>query len=402
MNINIPKEVETALNILHKNSFEAYIVGGCVRDSIMRKSPSDWDITTSAKPEEISCCFKVYRTIETGIKHGTITVIIDKMQIEITTYRIDGKYSDNRRPDNVLFTDNIEFDLKRRDFTINALAYNKNGIVDLFGGIEDIHNKIIRCVGNPDERFNEDGLRILRALRFASVLNFKIEKNTADSIHKNKNLLSNISMERINTEFNKLIMGSNFQRIIMEYRDVIEVFIPELRNFNYEELTYRFKAMKNLNSLVLRLSVLLYKIEAPDCILMRLKYDNSTIKSVKLFTSTIDEKIYPDIVSIKKSLHKINYVNLNNLVKIKKALFENEHDELKKIEEIMNEIIEANQCYSLKTLAVSGQDLLDAGIPKGKNIGRILNLVLNEVIEGKLDNEKNSLLNFIYVNKIHL
>lgn len=398
MNIKIPKEVEIALNRLYEKGFEAYIVGGCVRDSIMGITPSDWDITTSANPEDISYCFSGYKTIETGIKHGTIAVIINKMQIEITTYRIDGEYSDNRRPDKVSFTNNIEFDLKRRDFTINALAYNKNGIVDLFGGIDDIHNKIIRCVGEPDERFNEDGLRILRALRFASVLNFKIEKGTADSVHKNKNLLNNISMERINTEFNKLTMGSNFQRIIIENRDVIEVFIPELKNFNNDEITYRLKAMGNLDTLILRLSALLYEIDAPDCILMRLKYDNSTIKSVKLFTSTIDEKVYPDLVSVKKSLHKINYVNLNNLVKIKKALFENEHDELKKVEEIMNEIIKTNQCYSLKTLAISGQDLLNAGVPKGKNIGRILNLVLNEVMEGKLDNEKNGLLNFIYVN----
>lgn len=398
MNIKIPKEVETVLNILQKKGFEAYIVGGCVRDSIMGIIPSDWDITTSAKPEDVSSCFSGYKTVETGIKHGTIAVIINKMQIEVTTYRIDGEYSDNRHPDNILFTDNIEFDLKRRDFTINALAYNKNGIVDLFGGIDDIHNNTIRCVGEPDERFNEDGLRILRALRFASVLNFEIEKNTADSAHNNKNLLNNISMERINTEFKKLIMGSNYQRIMTENRNVIEVFIPELKYFNYEELTYRLKAMKSLSTVALRLSVLLYKIEAPDSILIRLKYDNSTIKSVKLLTSNIDEKIYPDVVSIKKCLHKINYVNLNNIINIKKILFESEYEELSKSEEIMNEIIETNQCYSLETLAISGQDLLDANIPRGKNIGKILNEILNKVIEGELENKKDSLHKYIYVN----
>ncbi len=401
MNIRIPKEVERVLNLLQKSGFEAYIVGGCVRDSIMGISPSDWDITTSASPEDISSCFSGCKTIETGIKHGTIAVIINKMQIEITTYRIDGEYSDNRRPDNVLFTDNIELDLKRRDFTINALAYNKNGIIDLFAGAGDIHNKIIRCVGDPDERFSEDGLRILRALRFASVLNFEIEKHTAHSVHKNKNLLINISMERINAEFNKLIMGSNFQTIIMENRDVIEVFIPELGNIDNGELTYRLRAMKNLNSLDLRLTALLYKIEAPDSILIRLKYDNSTIKSVKLLTSNIDKTIDPNAVSVKKSLHKINYVNLKNLIKIKKELFENEHDKIERIEEIMNEIISTNQCYNLETLAISGQDLLDAGIPKGKNIGKVLNIVLNEVIEGQLENRKDSLHKFIYVNQEH-
>lgn len=400
--INLPDEVKKTLNILTNNGFEAYTVGGCVRDSIMGKSPSDWDITTSATPDEISSCFRGYRLIETGIKHGTITVIINKMQIEITTYRIDGKYSDNRRPDDVLFTDNIEFDLKRRDFTINALAYNGNEIIDLFGGIDDIDNKTIKCVGDPDERFNEDGLRILRALRFASVLNFRTEKNTSESINKNKYLLNNISMERINTEFNKLLMGDNFQRTILEYRDVIEVFIPELSKISIEELKYRLNAMSSLNSLILRLSVLLYKIEEPDSILMGLKYDNATIKSVKLLTSNIDIKIYPDSVNIKKSLHNINYVNLCNLIQIKKVLFKNEYDELIKSEEIINEIIETNQCYSLKTLAISGQDLIDAGIPKGKNIGKILDKILNEVIEGNLENEKNSLHNYIYVNQEEL
>lgn len=398
MKINIPKQVETALKILHTNSFEAYIVGGCVRDSILSLSPSDWDITTSAKPEEISCCFYGYRTIETGIKHGTITVIIDKMQIEITTYRIDGEYSDNRRPDSVLFTDSIQFDLKRRDFTINALAYNKSGIIDLFGGIYDIENKTIRCVGDPDERFNEDGLRILRALRFASVLNFGIEKNTSNSIHKNKNLLNNISEERINTEFNKLIMGSNYQKIILEYRDIIEVFLPEISFFNQDELEYRINSMKSLSSLILRITILLYKVESPDDLLSRLKYDNSTIKTVKLLTSNIDKKVEPEPVNIKRWLHNLNYVNLYKLINIKKALFESEYESLISSEKILKEIIDTNQCYSLKTLAITGQDIIDLGVPKGKNIGRILNKILDEVIEGKLQNEKNGLLNYIYVN----
>ena len=398
MKINIPGEVEKALYILHRNGFEAYVVGGCVRDSILGLYPSDWDITSSAKPDEISRCFHGYRTIETGIKHGTVTVIIDKMQIEITTYRIDGEYSDNRRPDNVLFTDNIEFDLMRRDFTINALAYNKNEIIDLFGGIYDIKNKIIKCVGNPDERFNEDGLRILRALRFASVLNFDIEKSTSESIHKNKNLLNNISKERINTEFNKLLMGSNFQKIIIDYRNILEVFMPALNSFSNEELACRLNAMKELNSIILRLSLLLYKVEAPDNLLMNLKYDNKTINTVKLLSSNIDEKIYPEPVNIKRWLCKINYVNLYNLIKIKKVLFKSECEDLINSEKIMNEIIETNQCYNLKTLAVGGQDLIDLGIPKGKKVGKILNEVLNKVIEGKLENKKDSLINYIAFN----
>jgi tRNA nucleotidyltransferase (CCA-adding enzyme) len=396
MIINIPKDVDTALNTLHANGYEAYVVGGCVRDSIMGIIPSDWDIATSAKPEEILLCFNDRRIIETGIKHGTVTVIINKMQVEITTYRIDGEYSDNRRPDDVLFTDKIEFDLKRRDFTINALAYNKNGIIDLFGGFNDINNKIVKCVRDADERFNEDGLRILRALRFASVLNFDIEGNTSYSIYRNKVLLTNISMERINIEFNKLMMGKKFQNILLQYREVIEVFLPEIRDLTKEELEYRINAMKALNSLILRLAVLLYKIDSPDRILMNLKYDNKTVKTVKLLTENINEKIYPDPVNIKGWLNKINYANLNYLIKIKKALLHSEYEELTKSEIIMNEIIATNQCYSLKTLAINGQDLIGAGMPKGKNIGIILNKVLNEVIEGKLDNKKDTLLQYIY------
>lgn len=397
MRIHIPKEVEKALNILHTNNFEAYIVGGCVRDSILGLSPSDWDITTSAKPEEICESFHKFRTIETGLKHGTITVIIDKMNIEITTYRIDGEYSDNRRPDNVIFTEKVELDLKRRDFTINSIAYDGKELVDLFGGKKDINNKVIRCVGNPDERFNEDGLRILRALRFASVLNFSIEDNTSKSIHKNKELLNNISKERINIEFNKLIMGENFQEIFEKYIDVLWIFIPELNALSMEELKYRLNAMNSLNDLISRLSVLLYQVDAQD-ILLGLKYDNHTIRTVKLLTSNIDKKIYPDYVNMKRWLNNINYVNLYNLINIKKELFKTENENLKKSEKIIDDIIETNQCYNLEKLVINGSDLINLGIPKGEIIGKTLNEILNEVIEGKLANNKDSLHNYIYVN----
>ena len=400
MNIKIPKEVENVLNILHENGFEAYVVGGCVRDSIMGKIPSDWDVATSAKPNQILLCFNNRKTIETGLKHGTVTVVINKMQIEITTYRIDGEYSDNRRPDEVLFTDKIKLDLRRRDFTINALAYNKSGIIDLFGGLDDINNKFIKCVGAADERFNEDGLRILRALRFASVLNFDIEENTSSSIFRNKALLNNISMERINIEFSKLIMGSNYRKILIEYREVIEVFLPEIQVLTEDEFKYRLNAMKVLNSLFLRLTVFLYNINSTDKILMNLKYDNKTIKTVKILVENINGRINHDPVNVKRWLNKINYVNLNYLIKIKKSLFDSEFYELEETEKIMNEIIRTKQCYSLETLAINGQDLIDAGVPKGKNIGIILDILLNEVIEGKLVNEKDSLLNFIHVNKM--
>ena len=393
--INLPKGAETALSILHRNNYEAYVVGGCVRDSIMGFTPSDWDIATSAKPAEIMHCFNGYKTIATGIKHGTVTVIIENMLIEITTYRIDGEYTDNRHPDNVSFTDNIAHDLKRRDFTINALAYNNDGIIDLFGGINDIKQKIVKCVGNPNERFNEDGLRILRALRFSSVLNFSIEKNTAESIDINKNLLKNISAERINIEFNKLLMGSNYKTVIINFRGIIEIFLPENSVLSESELNYRLDAMKNLNSLILRLAVLLYKTDSTKQILNNLRYDNGTINTIGILNENIDKIVLTDSVNIKHWLNKIQPENLRNLLKIKMALFPFEKEKLMLVENMMNEIIEKNQCYSLKTLAVNGRDLMNAGIPKGKKVGEALRIILNEVIEGNINNEKNELIAFV-------
>ena len=401
--INMPREVEKALDILNSNGFEAYIVGGCVRDAILGAVPSDWDITTSAKPDEISFCFQDYRTIETGLKHGTVTVVINRMQLEITTYRIDGKYSDNRRPDTVLYTDKLFMDLKRRDFTVNALAYNHDGIVDLFGGINDVEKRTIKCVGDPDERFKEDGLRILRALRFASVLDFNIEENTSKSIYENKNLLMNISCERINSEFCKLVSGSNFNKIMLEYKDVIEVFIPEIKKFSKETWKQKINSMAVVpNDLILKFSLLFHKIDDVENILIRLKNDNATIKNVKLLVLNIDGEIIPTPVNVKKWLNKIGYDNLNQLLSVKKAVVksfdasnETELENLKKAELLMNEAVEQRQCFSLKTLAINGKDLLEAGMVEGEQLGVILNEILDKVIEEKLVNQKSVLIDYI-------
>ena len=229
LKISIPENVNSLISKLNNSGFEAYVVGGCVRDSLLGIEPNDWDITTSAKPDEIKSLFSDYQLIEVGEKHGTITVVIDYTPYEITTYRLDGAYSDNRRPDSVSFTSSLEEDLSRRDFTVNAMAYNDdNGLVDPFNGEIDLQYKALRCVGDPDKRFNEDALRILRALRFASTYNLSIEGTTSNSIVRNRLLLNNISAERIQNEFSKMLCGDNINLILRRYKDVISVFISKI------------------------------------------------------------------------------------------------------------------------------------------------------------------------------
>ena len=230
MTISIHPDAETIIQLLRQNGFEAYAVGGCVRDILLGQEPHDWDICTSATPAEMKQCFSAYKTFDTGIAHGTITVVIHHLPFEVTTYRVDGDYKDNRHPESVTFTRSLREDLARRDFTVNAMAYNEeSGTVDLFGGEKDLRNKTIRCVGNPDERFNEDALRILRALRFASCYDFAIESATASAIRGNAELLRNIAVERVAAEFTKLICGGGAERILNDYREVVAVFLPELR-----------------------------------------------------------------------------------------------------------------------------------------------------------------------------
>ena len=234
--IKIPDNANTIINTLQNNGYSAYVVGGCVRDSLMGRIPHDWDICTSATPEQMLEIFKDFRVIETGLKHGTVTIVIDGEQYECTTYRIDGKYSDNRRPDNVTFTNNLVEDLKRRDFTINAMAYNDiEGLIDPFGGTEDINENTIRCVGSAKDRFGEDALRILRAIRFASQLDFTIELNTDWQIHQQYKSLKNISVERINSEFCKIVNSNNFCVELLLYKDVFvlllkNAFVPKVKN----------------------------------------------------------------------------------------------------------------------------------------------------------------------------
>ena len=279
--IHLPCEVKLAIAKLTEKGFEAYIVGGCVRDSLMKCTPKDYDITTSANPEEVKNVFKEYRVVETGLKHGTVTVIVRGMPLEITTFRIDSEYLDHRHPKNVTFTKSLKEDTARRDFTMNALAYNdEKGLCDFYGGKVDIENKIIRCVGDANKRFNEDALRIMRALRFSSVLGFDIEENTKNAMFNNKHLLKNISSERLAGELVKLLCGANVKKILLEYIDIIGVFIPELlpmkgfeqhnRHHIYDVWTHTAVAIENIDaSPVLRLAALFHDAGKPDCFFMK-------------------------------------------------------------------------------------------------------------------------------------
>ena len=382
MNIKIPDEVIYIINILESNGYEAYAVGGCVRDSLLGKEPKDWDICTSAIPEQTIKCFEGCHIIETGLKHGTITLMLNHQPFEITTYRIDGVYSDNRRPDNVEFVRDLKEDLSRRDFTVNAMAYNpKTGIADFFDGVKDLESRIIKCVGNPNKRFQEDALRIMRAMRFASVLGFEIDGNTSKAMFDNKSLLRNIASERVAVELNKLIVGDNVKEILLKHTDIICEVIPEisLSNDTLESL------INSPKDLILRLVTLFHEINSDTAkkILSRLKYDNETIKTVTELVLYYDADIIPDRKSIKRWLKKIGAERFRKLLEIKKS---------DKLKIILDEIIGQNQCYSLKDLAVNGIDLIDIGITEGKKIGDILNKLTDMVIDEKIENDRTILL----------
>lgn len=438
IDIFIPSYCKKIMDLLQKGGFEAYIVGGCVRDSLMGKIPNDYDITTNATPNEMLECFKGQRVVKTGLKHGTITVVLENKNIEVTTYRIDGDYLDNRHPKSVEFTKSLKEDLKRRDFTSNALAFNqKNGLIDLFNGENDIKNSVLKCVGNPDKRFSEDGLRILRALRFSSVLDFEIENETAKSIHKNKNLLKNISSERVFAEFKKLLCGKNAQKVLLEFKDVIAVIIPEIKpcfDFDqhtkyhcYDVYTHIVKTVSaSENDERLRLSAFFHDIGKPEVYfadennvghffghnkesvkktnnaLNRLKCDNETKNFVLDMVYYHDFEIALDEKSVKRFLNKTSPEFLRQLVKIKRAdafahakNYRNREEYLTSLLSILEKIEAENQCFSLKNLAINGRDLIENGFSEGEKIGKTLNYMLESVINGEVKNEKEELLKLI-------
>lgn len=433
--IILPIPALRALSVLEACGYEGYTVGGCVRDSLLGRAPNDWDITTNATPDEMKACFRDFRVIETGIRHGTLTVIVDGMQLEITTYRNDGEYLDNRHPVQVTFSEHIEDDLSRRDFTVNAMAYHPTrGLVDLFGGREDLQNRMICAVGDAKTRFCEDGLRILRAIRFASVLDFDIEEDTAKAVHECKNLLSGIAAERVREEFCKLICGRGAVRILREYIDVIAVFLPELsrcvsfeQNTKYHcydvfEHTLQALALCEGTDLVTRLGILLHDIGKPLCytedeqgghfkghapvgveitkeVLSRLRFDNETVRRMELLVEWHDIPLSAEKKRVKRLMQRMSDADILRLLEIKRCDrlahatdYREIPPELALIPSVIDEIRAEDACLSLRTLAVGGDDLMELGIPKGKQIGEMLHVLLEEVIEERLPNEKNALL----------
>lgn len=434
--IIIPTDVFSMLSILNKNGFESYAVGGCVRDSLLGKVPHDWDICTNAVPDEVKNVFADYDIIETGLKHGTLTVKGEDDFYEITTFRIDGDYSDGRHPDNINFVKSLSEDLARRDFTVNAMAADKEGnIIDYNNGIKNLNQKLIRCVGNPDERFKEDSLRILRALRFAARYNFRIENQTKEAIHRNKKLLENVSQERITSEFRQIIRFAN-KEILMEFSDVVETIIPEIGNcigFNQNNPHHIYNVYEHIATAVdfaifnesIRLALLFHDIGKPKTyieddrgighfprhaiigsemtqnILERMRFDKKTTEEVVTLVKYHDLVISATPSFARRMLGKLGEEHLFNLMEVmrcdKMAQSDNP-DREKTLSDIcdfngnIEMVLGEQDCFSVKDLVVNGNDLKKIGIPEGPNIGKVLKELLDCVIEYPDQNKKEVLL----------
>ena len=440
--INMPKNVRQIIEILNRNGFEAYIVGGCVRDAILGRQPDDWDITTSAKPEEVKAVFN--RTVDTGIQHGTVTVMLKNLDsgalegYEVTTYRVDGEYENHRRPTAVTFTASLIEDMKRRDFTINAMAYNDNeGLIDNFDGIMDLERGVIRCVGEPSERFDEDALRILRGVRFAAQLDFTIDRGTQEAIRSQAGLLKDISAERIQTELNKLLLSAHPERIRTAYElGVTKVVLPEFdammetaQNHKHHQYTvgeHTIHVMEEVPAVrVLRWAALLHDVAKPvvkttdengdhfyghnevgehlaEEILKRLKFDNDTISRVKRLVHWHDYGMgqRPSISSFRKALNKMGADLFLEYAQLKRAdiLAQSDFMQQEKLSNLdclmqyYEEIMKQAQCLTVKDLAVTGKDLIAQGMKPGREIGEMLTYLLECVLEEPEKNERDTLL----------
>ncbi len=395
MIIDLPKNVENIIERLKEHGFEGFAVGGCVRDSLLKKTPTDWDITTDALPEDMKKIFK--KTFDTGIAHGTVTVLMDGVGYELTTYRIDGNYSDGRHPDSVSFSKNLSEDLCRRDFTVNAMAYSHNkGIVDLFGGRKDLQNGIIRAVGDAKKRFDEDALRMLRAVRFAAQLGFKIDDDTFEAIKEKAKLLSNVSKERIFVELNKSLCGDFAQNIKMVYTSGLYRYIGK-EFAKLDESIYDFYPRKFPNKKHMYWAVFLENIENVEAvkkIFFELKSDNATRNNTYLLVKELKNPLPSSDEDIRWSLHRIGADLFYDYIEILKTDKKNKDilDKIDTIEDRYSQILKENHAYEISMLDITGKDLMDIGISKGPKIGEVLEFLLKKVIENPLNNEKSSLL----------
>lgn len=422
------------LDRLHRAGYEAYAVGGCVRDSILGRVPGDWDITTNALPEDTKKLFK--RTIDTGIEHGTVTVMVDKEGYEVTTYRIDGKYEDSRHPSEVTFTKSLTEDMKRRDFTINAMAYNEEeGLIDRFGGLEDIKERVIRCVGNPKERFSEDALRIMRAVRFSAQLDYRIENETREAITELAETLNKISAERIQTELVKLLLSDHPEKLMTAYElGITKVIMPEFDkcmdtpqnnpHHMYNVGEHIVKSVQNIRAdKLLRLTMLMHDMGKADTISIdndgichfyghakvsediagnifkRLKFDRDTMDRACNLIRYHDDRFPATPRNVRRAMNRIGndfplYIEVRYADTLAQSQFARD-EKLKLIDDTFNlyqEIIEKKEAVTIKDLAVNGKDLMGAGVSQGKEIGRVLKAMLEDVLDDPGHNSKDYLL----------
>lgn len=432
--MDIPEKAAMVIKELMNQGFEAYAVGGCVRDSILGRQPEDWDITTSARPEQVKQIFP--RTVDTGIEHGTVTVLMDKESFEVTTYRVDGEYEDHRHPKAVTFTASLEEDLKRRDFTINAMAYNpETGLVDIFHGIEDLEQGVIRCVGDPEARFDEDALRILRAIRFSAQLGFRIDEATQQAMSGKAADLKEVSAERIRVELVKLLISKHpeyireacrlgITRVILPEYDRIVGVAQHTPNHIYDVEEHTLLALKNIEpDSVLRLTMLFHdfgkpivkktdggrdifykhpEVSAEMCrkILKRLKFDNHTLEKVYRLVKWHGLKYLPNDVSVRRALNRVGSDIFEDFIKVQRAdisaknpaVVPKKMKQLAEKEAIYRKIIRRGDCFNVKMLAVNGRDLIQAGIPQGPALGAVLERLVERVIDEPELNEREKLL----------
>ena len=438
--MQLPDYVMDALSRLESAGFEAYVVGGCVRDALMGRTPGDYDVATDALPEQTAAVFAGERVIETGLKHGTVTVLLDGKPLEITTYRVDGAYSDARHPDAVRFTRSLREDLARRDFTVNAMAWSpRNGLADPFGGAADIRAGVLRCVGDPDARFREDALRIARLLRFSAVLGFLPEAETAAAARRNRALLERISAERVASELKKLVCGPFVRRIVLSETDILGAVLPEilpLRGFDQRNPHHCYDILEHCAAVceavppepVLRIAALLHDVGKPDCfftdedgvghfyghaqrgaeitdaILRRLRYDTAGRERITLLVRRHDERIEPDERAVLRALGRYGPELYFQLMQLRRAdALAHAPDPARSerltrtdaLETLGKALLERKACFSLRDLAVGGDDLIAAGFSPGPALGRTLNRLLDAVTDGAVPNEKAALLGFL-------